>query len=109
MVTDIFMDWSDVPDPTGLRGSRRELAGWEIENVDERTRRKERIELEELPEKMGCPVDVFVRALLSSSRKTKTGPAPKSGLVERARLPGTQEGRVFQDDAVCRKAIPRAP
>jgi hypothetical protein len=80
MVTNIFMEWEEIEAKHWPGGKAKVLTSWTIENVDERNRKanlKSSLEeIERFPEQYGCPLDVFVKALIEPDAKKATGPAP---------------------------------
>jgi len=74
------MEWEKIDAKNWPGGKADVLRSWKIENVDERNRKaslKEELkEIEQFPEQYGCPLDVFVKALIEPDAKKATGPAP---------------------------------
>jgi hypothetical protein len=87
MVTDIFMEWEEIDAEHWPSGKAEVLRSWTIENVDERNKKLElgeieqnkKLELQEIekfPDEYGCPLEVFVKALIEPDAKKATGPTP---------------------------------
>jgi hypothetical protein len=74
MVTDIFPEWVEVKDASAPLGTTSRLVGWNIENVAERTRRHEIIELEKMAEEYRCSAEDFMRAFHEADQRKRTGP-----------------------------------
>jgi hypothetical protein len=75
MVTDVFMEWEEVPgrDSTGHRADR--LVSWKIESVDGRNRRLGLAELDRFSDEFGFPLETLVKALIDAS-VTRPGREP---------------------------------
>jgi hypothetical protein len=79
MISDVFLTWREVESkhwPSDPHSPHQVLETWTIEDIEARTEKFERAELERLPEKCGLPVDVFVKVLAEADVKRPTGPAP---------------------------------
>ena len=81
--TDIFMEWEEIKDKEAVSGRRERLVSWDIDRMEERTKRSEQEELKELPKKAGCTVEQLLTAYREVSSRTRGGPSQEDTKPER--------------------------
>ena len=76
IINDIFVEWEEVSSKHWGDHPHSVLASWIIENVERRNNRLEQEEIARFSDVYGCPLEVFVKALIDADAKKATGPAP---------------------------------